>query len=446
MPYVQPPPDSGDLLAKASVELFLRIHRAADSTPGGKYRHWDTLRHLDPPAGFTPEEWWASIKLARRSSLREFPLRDSTGAPFKLSMPDQAQALVHYIDQHASGEILMPGLVTADDSAKRRFVVNSLIEEAIRSSQLEGATTSRVVAKEMIRSGRAPRDRSEKMILNNYRAMEFIRTDMQDTLTPKAVLQLHRILTEGTLDDPADAGRIQRPGEERVALWEGDNLVYRPPPADQLAERLALMCEFANGDVSPTGFLHPVVRAIVLHFWLAYDHPFVDGNGRTARVLFYWLMKKQGYWLTEYLSISRIFREAPAQYGEAFLLTETDENDLTYFTIFNLETIQRAIRDMQDYLLRKMQEVRDTEALFREDATFNHRQLALLGDALRHPNNRYTFKSHAMSHNVVHQTARSDLLTLAGRGLLTYRRVGRQFVFQPVPDLSQRVGPAADSG
>jgi Fic family protein len=355
-------------------------------------------------------------------------------------MPDEAQALVHYIDQHASGEIAMPELVTADESAKHRFIVNSLIEEAIRSSQLEGATTSRVVAKEMIRSGRPPKNRSETMILNNYKAMEFIRTEMQQTLTPKAVLQLHRILTDGTLDNPADAGRLQRPGEDRVGLWEGDNLVYKPPPAEQLEERMDVMCGFANGDVNPPGFLHPVVRAIALHFWLAHDHPFVDGNGRTARALFYWSMRNQGYWLTEYLSISRIFREAPARYGEAFLLTETDEGDLTYFTLFHLNTIKRAILDMQEYLQRKMQEVRDTEALIREDATFNHRQLALLGDALRHPNNRYTFKSHALSHNVVHQTARSDLLGLAHRGLLTYRRVGRQFVFRPATDLNEQVG------
>ena len=46
------------------------------------------------------------------------------------------------------------------------------------------------------------------------------------------------------------------------------------------------------------------MRAILLHFWLAYDDPFLDGNGRTARILFFWLLRKHGYWLAEYLSIS----------------------------------------------------------------------------------------------------------------------------------------------
>lgn len=445
MPYIAQPPHPAETLERLRrespnfVDRMLDLHRLGEVAPGGKYRHWDNLRHLQPPEGLSPEEWWAATKLARSGLMRELPLLDADGKPFKLCMPDEAQALVHYIDQHASGEIAMTELVTADESAKHRFIVNSLIEEAIRSSQLEGATTSRVVAKEMIRSGRPPKDRSEKMILNNYKAMEFIRTEMQQTLTPASVLQLHRILTDGTLDDPADAGRVQESGEDRVGLWEGETLVYKPPPAEQLEHRLDLMCRFANGEVNPPGFLHPVVRAIILHFWLAHDHPFVDGNGRTARALFYWEMKKQGYWLTEYLSISRIFREAPSQYGEAFLLTETDEGDLTYFTLFHLNTIKRAILDMQNHLQRKMQEVRETETLIREDASFNHRQLALLGEALRHPNKRYTFRSHAMSHNVVHQTARSDLLDLANQGLFTFRRRGRQFVFRPANDLSERL-------
>lgn len=444
MPYIHPPPSPAEILDRLRsdsgfINKVLELQRVGEVAPGGKYRHWDTLRHLEPPAELTSEEWWAATKLARGGLMRELPLTDKDGTPFKFCMPDEAQALVHYIDQHASGEIAMAELVTADESARHRFIVNSLIEEAIRSSQLEGATTSRVVAKEMIRSGRPPKDRSEKMILNNYKAMAFIRSEMHETLTPTSVLTLHRIVTDGTLDDPADAGRLQEPGEDRVGLWEGDTLVYQPPPAEQLSDRLDLMCKFANGEINPPGFLHPVVRAIVLHFWLAHDHPFVDGNGRTARALFYWQMKKQGYWLTEYLSISRILRGAPSQYSEAFLLTETDEGDLTYFALFHLNTIKRAIVDMQNYLQRKMREVRETESLLRGDDRFNHRQLALLGDALRHPTNRYTFRSHAMSHNVVHQTARSDLLDLAARGLLTYRRIGRQFVFRPAKDLRDRV-------
>lgn len=112
------------------------------------------------------------------------------------------------------------------------------MEEAIRSSQLEGATTSRAVAKEMLRSGREPQDRSERMVANNYRALQFMREEIGESLSSQSILELHRIVTEGTLDDPATAGRLQRPGEPRVAVFDrdGGRRVHAPPPAEQLPE------------------------------------------------------------------------------------------------------------------------------------------------------------------------------------------------------------------
>jgi Fic family protein len=264
-------------------------------------------------------------------------------------MNDLILRQLHYVDQRCSGSIAMPEVVTADEQAKRHYLVNSLMEEAIRSSQLEGATTSRRVAKELLQTGRQPRDRSERMILNNYRALQFMRDEIGDELTPEIVLELQRILADGTLDDPGAAGRLQRPDEERVAVWDrmDDTLHHRPPPAEQLPERLARMCSFANAPVQDEGeFVHPVIRAILVHFWLAHDHPFEDGNGRTARALFYWSMRRHGYWLTEYLSISRILRNAPAKYTRSFMLTETDDGDTTYFILYQLSVIERAVEEL----------------------------------------------------------------------------------------------------
>jgi Fic family protein len=277
------------------------------------------------------------------------------------------------------------------------------------------------------------------MILNNFNGLEFIR-DHREPLTPEVVLELHRILAVDTLD-PADVGRLQHTDEERVAVTDvNGNVLHRPPPADELEHRLADLCAFANGELNPPGFLHPVMRAILIHFWLAYDHPFVDGNGRTARALFYWSMLRAGYWLTEYLSISRILRAAPAKYGRSFLYTESDDGDTTYFALYQLSVICRAIDDLHDYLARKMAELRDVERTIKASAEFNPRQLALLGHAMRHPETAYTFEGHRRSHGIVYQSARSDILDLAERGLLVRRKLGRKFVFDPAPGLAARLG------
>lgn len=424
------------------VRLLVRLGSAqVGVAPRDRYYHWDRLRHLTPPAGFSSEEWWLGVKFARRSLLRELPLKDPEGKPFRFGIPDEAQELLHFVDQHASGEIRMPEVVTGSEAARKHYLVNSMIEEAIRSSQLEGAATTHAVAKEMIRTGRPPRDRSERMILNNFRAMEFMLEEVGRELTPELVIELQRILTEGTLDDPEASGRIQRPDEDRVVVGNiiDGSVLHIPPPAEQLKDRMELMCRFANGEKLYQGFMHPVVKAILLHFWLAYDHPFEDGNGRTARALFYWSMETQGYWLTEYLSISRILRQGPSKYLQSFLHTETDERDTTYFILFQLGVIRRAIEELHTYLQRKMQEVREVETVLRGSDDFNYRQLALLSNALRQPSHSYTFRSHSISHKVTHQTARTDLLDLRKKGLLEMRKVGRQYVFRPALDLGKRL-------
>ncbi|MBS1880908.1 MAG: Fic family protein [Actinobacteria bacterium] len=406
-----------------------------------RYLHWDKLRQLEPPEGLTSEQWWLRAKLARMSDFRQLPLTVPAGGPFVYSVPDAVLRHLHYIDQHVAGEVALDEVVTSERGARQRYLVNSLMEEAIRSSQLEGAMTSRVVAKELLRSGRAPLDRGEQMVVNNYRALEFMREEIGARLTPAKILELHRILAEGTLPDGAEAGRMQRPGEPRVRVFDRDDgePIHVPPPAELLPERMQALCDFANEGEDEERFVHPVLRAILVHFWLAYDHPFVDGNGRTARILFFWLMRQRGYWLAEYLPISRLLRRAPAQYVRAFLETETDGGDTTYFLLHQLRTIGRAVEDLHLYLRRKMAEARDVEELLRGDETLNGRQAALLSHALKHPEHAYTFAGHARSNRVTHETARADLGALARRGLLARRRRGRAYVFEASADLPQRL-------
>ncbi|MEZ5079638.1 MAG: Fic family protein [Thermoleophilia bacterium] len=457
MSFVHPAPQIPDLIARLGAEKVIAAITAdlsdKEASTAAEWTHWDKLRHLPPPGGLSHEQWWFTIKQARAGTLRPLPLTDpDTGSPFRYAMPDGVLRLLHLVDQHCAGEIAMPQNILSDDQARQHYLINSVMEEAIRSSQLEGATTSRRRAVEMLRTGRPPKDRSEQMILNNYRALEFMR-GMGDTLTPALVLELHRVVTEKTLDNPDAAGRLQRADEDRVAVYDiaDGSLIHRPPPAELLPERLELLCAFANGESDGESFVHPVVRALLLHFWIGYDHPFEDGNGRTARALFYWSMRESGYWLTEYLSISRILRRAPVQYSNSFVYSETDGGDTTYFLLYQLSVIERALLDLHAYLERKVREIRSVESEIKADGSLNHRQLALLGDALRTAGRRYTYRSHAVSHGVTHETARSDLTRLLELGYLSMEREGRQHVFRAAVGLAKRMRakerpPEADSG
>lgn len=417
------------------MDEILELARSIPVSEG--YLHWDHLRHLPPPSGLTSEEWWLAVKLQRMGSLKPIPLLDKGQRPFRYCVPDIVQKALHEIDVGAGRSIGVPEPII-NPQTRDRYLVRSLIEEAITSSQLEGAVTTREVAKEMIRTGRSPRDPSEQMILNNFLTMQRIGASKEEVLSNDQVFAIHRWITEKTLDDPSAAGRFRRPDEGRVVGDDFGEVYHEPPRAEELPARLQAMCDFANGKTPPF-FVHPVIRAIILHFWLAYDHPFVDGNGRTARALFYWAMRRSGYWLFEFISISSILRKAPMQYGRSFLYTETDDNDLTYFLVAQTHVIRRAIDELHGYIDRKTAEVHELESHLRALHLFNHRQSDLIRHALKHPRQEYTIASHRKSHNVVYQTARTDLLDLSSRQVLEQKKLGKKIVFVVPRDLAERL-------
>jgi Fic family protein len=437
------PKPLADLLSQESENLPEIFAASVSPTPTGKYLHWDNLRHRDPPEGLTEEQWWLGVKLARYGAQRELPLQDKHGRVFVFNIPPLITQYLHEIDSRGSGRIAMPAEVSSSET-KTRYLVRSLIEEAITSSQLEGASTTRKKAMEMFRSSKQPADRNERMIFNNLKGMEFIQKHQGEPLTSDMVFAIHEEMMRGTVDD-SEPGRLQTEDDERVSVVSNvtHKVVHEPPPADQLEERLEAMCRFANGE-GETEFMHPVIRAILLHLWLAYDHPFSDGNGRTARALFYWSMLNSGYWLFEFISVSSILRKSSGDYARAFLYTETDSNDATYFLVHQLQVIDQALQALEKYLEKKTGEIRRAEKILTGISGINHRQLALLSHALRKPHADYTINSHKVSHRIAYATARADLLKLTELGLLSQHFIGNAMHFSVGRALSDLLAKAKE--
>jgi Fic family protein len=419
------------LLSKDEVRDL--IQRSND-----KYLHWHDFRFRPMPKGLTPDMGWSLLKVSRIGQIRRIGLKGVDGTDFGYWLPDTIQRELHFIDQNATGQILIDE-PTIGPTEGDRYVLNSLMEEAIASSILEGAATTRRKSKEMLREGRKPRNRGEQMVLNNYSTMRRIKELSDHELSVEMLCELQDSMTTGTLDDVSAGGRFRTADEEiRVVDVMDGRVLHTPPPAGELDRRVRLLCRFAN-ETPDSSFIHPVVKAVILHFWLAYEHPFVDGNGRTARALFYWFLLKQKYWLMEFLPISRIILKAPSKYLRAFQFSESDGGDLTYFVSFNVRALRLAIEDLKLYMVRKQRELIQAKSQLRKVPGLNHRQVEILQHALNHPDSTYTIRRHMNTHGIVYQTARTDLFGLKRKGFFNKMKEGRTFIFLPSDDLSRRL-------
>ena len=361
------------------------------------YEYWDKAKYKKLPEGFTPQMLWTNVKASRLRST--IPVWNKYG--INLCVTSQMQRLCHEFDMKFGSFWEVEG--DSQSAEKKYYLSSSLMEEAIYSSKMEGASTTRIVAKDMLRKKKSPQNKSQQMIVNNYNTIQYIVEHREQPLTEELLLTIHRLMTEKTLDNPEDAGRFRTNDKVVVAdMVEGD-IIYTPPSFQEIPEFVESLCNFFNND-NPRTFIHPIIRGIIVHFMLAFMHPFVDGNGRTARALFYWYMLKEGYKLTEYMSISRVY-------------VENDGNDMGYFVAYNLGALEKSFQQLRDYIQRKQREKRAASS-FMMAGNINQRQALILQRLKEEPDTIFTVKDVQEQFSVSSMTARKDLSALVLQGYL----------------------------
>lgn len=389
-----------------------------------EYAYWDTVKYKKLPAACTSSETlWTRVKASRIACTVK--AWDKYKVHFGLT--NRMQRLCHEFDMNFGGSWETGSVIPAD--SRERYLVSSLMEEAIFSSQMEGAATTRKVAKEMLRKQISPKDKSQQMIANNYQTIRFIVEHKHTPLTPELVLHIHHLMTENTLNHPEDAGRLRTNNDVVVEDGISHEVVHTPPSHEELPTFLKELCQYFNGSDTKV-FIHPIIRGIIIHFMIGYMHPFVDGNGRTARALFYWYMLKQGYWLTEYLSISRVIAKTKKSYEKAYQYVEADGNDLGYFIAYNLKVLAQAFKQLQNYIQKKQDE-KMLANTFLQLGEINERQAQIIRMYMENPKEVLTVKDLQHKFMVTATTAKSDIVGLMNRGLLkeiAFNKVKRGYV------------------
>ncbi|MGN0281481.1 MAG: Fic family protein [Prevotella sp.] len=382
------------------------VERVNDS-----YDYWDTVKYKKCPVGYTHTQLWTIVKASRLKNM----MKVWKNYGVSLSLTNMMQKMCHEFDMYWGGSWGADS--TIDPKNKEQYLVSSLMEEAIYSSQMEGAATTRKVAKEMLKKKMTPKDKSQQMIHNNYQTIQFIVSHKDEPLSEELLLQVHRLMTEKTMQHPDDAGRFRTNDDVVVENGITHETVHTPPSYTEIPQFVDDLCEFFN-ERNSKQFIHPIIRGIIIHFMVSYVHPFTDGNGRTARAMFYWYMLRQGYWLTEYLSISRVIAKSKKSYEKAFLYTEADGMDIGYFVSYNLRVLEQSFKQLQDYIKRKQNEKKAAN-IYLHMGNFNERQAQIIKLYVDDPTALITIKDLQVKFGISPTTAKSDIIGLLKKNIIT---------------------------
>ena len=384
-------------------EIVERINNSFD--------YWDTVKYKKCPDGYTPTRLWTFVKASRLKNMVKVWGKYGVN----LSLTNVMQRMCHEFDMLWGRSWGADAII--DSKNKEQYLVSSLMEEAIYSSQMEGAATTRKVAKEMLRKKMTPRDKSQQMIHNNYQTIQFIVGHKDEPLSEELLLQIHRLMTEKTMQNPDDAGRFRNNNDVVVENGITHETVHTPPSYTEIPQFVDDLCEFFN-ERNSQQFIHPIIRGITIHFMISYVHPFSDGNGRTARAMFYWYMLRQGYWLTEYLSISRVIAKSKKSYEKAFLYTEADGMDIGYFVSYNLRVLEQSFKQLQDYIKRKQNE-KNAANIYLRMGDFNERQAQIIKLYVDDSTALITIKDLQMKFGISPTTAKNDIIGLLKKNIIT---------------------------
>ena len=292
------------------------------------------------------------------------------------------------------------------------------------SNALEGNTftfdeTRLLLEKGITSSARSFREHQD--IVGYKQGFDFIYSALKErkTIDEAFIKTLHSYVLSGS----NEAGKYRTIQNYVGSLTK---VVYTPcPPSQVPSEMEAYISDLQNDlekyadlrgqqNINWEELFHTLAKH---HIEFEKIHPFIDGNGRTARSLIYWYLLQKGYWLTEYLSISRIIYKNKSQYEKSFLYTEYDNLDLSYFILYNLKTMKQAYEELKVYLDHKTSQ-QNSIIQYRFIPGINERQAQILKIISENSSSVLTAKELSSRFAVSMRTARTDLQLLVEKGFL----------------------------
>lgn len=366
------------------------------------------------------EIFWETIVQSRKSTSTLVPLLDQKNNYFWFNITKEIKANIDEIEKSATEDIFK----SVPESFEMSVIADALIDEAYNSSVIEGAFSTKRRTKEMIEKNLEPINKSEIMILNNYRALSYILENLDHPFTESTILSIYKILTKNTLDKDNE---VEKYRNDTVYIWDRktNSITYTAPDHTMVQSLMDTLLKFINENTH----FHPVIKACIIHFYFVYIHPFFDGNGRTARAISYMYLLQNGYNFFKFFSISSVINEEKNKYYDAIQNTEDLDSDMTYFINYYTSMIVRAILKIKNNFRKEFGRklIKDTMAM--TDIILSKRQYKIINHLITVDKNFITISEYQKRYKVSYETARSDLNELTLLGFFKKRKTGKKFIY-----------------
>ena len=273
------------------------------------------------------------LTLLKRDFYQKLPLHDFDGKPMV------------YLDSVARVSLSAARVLLTPQQSARLYGTKAMEEEILSTFRIEQINTSRESVRRIV-SGQAPKNDEEHRIYGMKRGLEFI-ADVSHTITEENLFQLYQMTIGDFLpkEDRLLPGSRYRHDSVYIV---GSQLEHTGLPWQKLPAYMAELVAFAAEKTAQ----NDLIKAAVLHFALAYLHPYFDGNGRMARLLHLWYLVQQGYSSALFVPMSRFVEESRSRYYKAYTQVEQNQEisgvlDVTPFLVYFAESVYHRLGEAQ---------------------------------------------------------------------------------------------------
>jgi Fic family protein len=304
-------------------------------------------------------------------------------------------------------------------------------EALLRSTHASTAIEGNPLSLEEITALAAGRDimvrrRDKQEVLNYLEALERIPEFTERTpFTAKDLLEIHKVVTKDTLEDSRDEG-IFRDRQVFVGDRVTGRIVFMPPPTERVPQLVDDFLGWFNSREAEV--IDPVIQAGVAHYEMVRIHPFIDGNGRTARIMATLVFYKRGLDGKRFFALDDYYDHDRRAYYAALRGVDQDTLDLTGWLEYFTEGVAVSIKAVKDRVIGLSKDIKFLKE--RGQVALTERQMKIVERITA--NDRITVGEVAEKFGISRQAALKEMSKLVDLGIVQLKGKGRGAHYVPV--------------